>query len=144
MAERARLVRLYGPELLSEEEKAVMGLMRMLNYQHRIDSSSSSQQQQLNATTISLRNASIVMAHDESSLQQATTTATTTATTAATTATTTTIISGHEEGDVYLPPFVYQLLERLRLLTKTSSDGRDVMDDGSDDMDDGSAVVDQR
>ena len=136
MAERARLVRLYGPELLSEEEKAVMGLMRMLSYQHRIDSSS--QQQQLNAITISLRNASIVMAHDESSLQQATATAATTTATAAT------IISGQEEGDVYLPPFVYQLLERLRLLTKTSSGGSDVMDDGSDDMDDGSAVVDQR
>ena len=89
MAERAKLVRLYGADLLCEEEKAAIGLMRMLSYQHRIDSS------QLNATTISLRNASIVEGgHEE-----------------------------EEEGtDVYLPPFAHQLLERLRLLT--SSDGK--------------------
>lgn len=88
MAERAKLVRLYGPDLLCEEEKAAMGLMRMLSYQHRIDSS------QLNATTISLRNASIV----EGGLEES------------------------EGDDVYLPPFAHQLLERLRLLT--SSDGK--------------------
>jgi hypothetical protein len=98
MAERAKLVRLYGPDLLSEEEKAAIGLMRMLSYQHRIDSS------QLNATTISLRNASIL----DGSLLQAPI-----------------VEGGHEDkegDDVYLPPFAHQLLERLRLLT--SSDGK--------------------
>ena len=89
MAERAKLVHLYGADLLCEEEKAAIGLMRMLSYQHRIDSS------QLNATTISLRNASIV----EGGLEEE-----------------------REGDDVYLPPFAHQLLERLRLLT--SSDGK--------------------
>ena len=55
MAERVHLVRLYGDELLAEEDKAVRGLMRMLSYQHRIDAS------QLNANTISLRSASITV-----------------------------------------------------------------------------------
>jgi hypothetical protein len=103
MAERAKLVRLYGPDLLSEEEKAAIGLMRMLSYQHRIDSS------QLNATTISLRNASIVVPQDGSLMQAPI------------------VEGGHEEkdkegDDVYLPPFAHHLLERLRLLT--SSDGK--------------------
>jgi len=100
MAERARLVRLYGPDLLLEEEKAVLGLMRMLSYQHRIDST------QLNANTISLRSASIVMAHDKSMSQEQESSI------------------GAQEGDVFLPPFVHQLLERLRLLTLSSSEGR--------------------
>lgn len=101
MAERAKLVRLYGPDLLSEEEKAAIGLMRMLSYQHRIDSS------QLNATTISLRNASIVVPQDGSLMQAPI------------------VEGGHEDkegDDVYLPPFAHHLLERLRLLT--SSDGK--------------------
>jgi len=98
MAERARLVRLYGPDLLLEEEKAVLGLMRMLSYQHRIDST------QLNANTISLRSASIVMAHDKSMSQEQESSI------------------GAQEGDVFLPPFVHQLLERLRLLTLSSSE----------------------
>lgn len=39
VAERAKLLRIYGPELFQEEAKAVEGMFRMLNYQQGIDMS---------------------------------------------------------------------------------------------------------
>ena len=39
MVERAKLVRIYGTELLSEEATAVQGMFRMLSYQQSIDAS---------------------------------------------------------------------------------------------------------
>ena len=37
--ERAKLLRIYGPELFSEEARAVEGMFRMLNYQQSVDGS---------------------------------------------------------------------------------------------------------
>jgi len=37
--ERAKLLRIYGPELFAEEARAVQGMFRMLNYQSSVDSS---------------------------------------------------------------------------------------------------------
>lgn len=39
VAERAKLLRIYGPDLFQEEARAVEGMFRMLNYQQGIDMS---------------------------------------------------------------------------------------------------------
>lgn len=95
MAERAKLLRIYGDELCAEEAAAVEGMFRMLNYQQHVEAlgpaAAADEEESRDAPAVTLSN---INAFDLGGGD--------------------TGGSTHEYADVFLPPFVRKPLDDMR------------------------------
>jgi hypothetical protein len=124
MTDRAKLLRIYGPELLAEEARAIEGMLRMLNYQQSIDYSqlhdggsgavaedevedrstqarnaSNAGASGFNNNTISLKEFVHVLSSIENNKPK----------------------HGSEASDIFLPPFVRKAMEEMLLAESKES-----------------------
>jgi hypothetical protein len=106
--ERAKLLRMYGPELFQEEAAAVEGMFRMLNYQQGITSSA---EEGGFAEGKDGANGDEMSNNDFEAMVRALGAAS---------------AGGAQGGDIYLPPFVRKALEEM--LSATDKEGKSFTD----------------